>query len=591
MIDFDFIYTSVLLVIMTVLLIKEVFEPDLIIFGALLLLVVGRVITISEAFAGFSNQGMLTVAFLFIVASALQRTDILNIIAERMLKQGGSISSKLIRLMFPVSAVSAFFNNTPIVAMMIPVLRQWSRNSRYPSSKFMIPLSYASILGGICTLIGTSTTLVVHGLMIENDIAGFDFFEISRVGVPTALIGLVIIALIGHRLLPDRKTPLVKLGRDTREFVVEMKVDRGYKHIGKNISDAGLRHLKGLYLFQIERGSDILSGVGPDQRILEGDRLFFIGLPSTIIELQKTPGLITVEDPEFDLKNYDSDQLGIFEVVISPNSPLIGKNVRESQFRSHYQAVILGIHRSGERIRSKVGDIVIHSGDTLLILAKRSFADRWYHSRDFYLVSRAESPPSKPRRYSWLSISILAAMIITMATGALPILVTVCIASLLLILTRCISPEDARESVEWKILLIIASAFGISRGMINSGVANYIAVNLISALGTLGPLGLIAGTYFIASFYTEIITNNAAAALVFPIALSISRQAGMDPRPFLITLAIAASASFATPIGYQTNLMVYGPGGYRFKDFLRVGVPMNVIIGLIAVTLIYLLYF
>lgn len=591
MFDFEFIYTAFLITAMTVLLVKELLEPDLVVFSTLVLLTAGRVITVSEAFSGFSNHGMLTVAFLFIVASALQRTDILNIIADRIMKQHGNISAKLTRMMFPVSAISAFFNNTPVVAMLIPVIKQWARKKGNPISKFMIPLSYASILGGICTLIGTSTTLVVHGLMIENGIEGFSFFEISKVGVPTAIFGLLAIILFGHRLLPDRKPPIIELGSSTREFVVEMKVNQDFRNIGRTISEAGLRHLKGLYLFQIERGDRLISVVGPEEKILPGDRLFFTGLPSTIIELQRTPGLVTVRDPEFNLKDYDSDQLGTFEVVISPNSPLIGKNVRESDFRSRYQAVILGIHRSGERIQKKIGDIVIRSGDTLLILAKNSFAERWYHSRDFYLVSRSESPPSKPRRYSWLSISILAIMIITMASGLLPILLSVCLATLILILTGCISAQDARDSIEWKVLLIIASAFGISRAMINSGVADYIAVNLISALGAAGPLGLIAGTYFIVSLYTEIITNNASAALIFPVSLAISQQAGLDPRPFFITVAIAASASFATPIGYQTNLMVYGPGGYKFKDFLRVGIPMNILIGIFTVTLVYLIYF
>ncbi|MBD3179824.1 MAG: SLC13 family permease [Candidatus Latescibacteria bacterium] len=576
---------------MTILLVREVLGPDIVVFSTLILLLLGRVIDLSEAFSGFSNHGMLTVAFLFIVAAALQRSEMLNSIAVKILKPDGRTPAKLLRLMLPVSAISAFFNNTPIVAMMIPVLRQWTRKTGRPVSKFMLPLSYASILGGICTLIGTSTTLVVHGLMIENGMKGFSFFEISRVGVPTALMGLLLISLIGYRLLPDRRTPLVELGKNTREFVVEMKVGKGFSYTGRSISEAGLRHLKGLYLFQIEREDKMLPVVGPDEIIYLGDRLFFVGLPSTLIELQKTPGLVAVEDPEFDLRNYDSDQLGTFEAVVSSNSPLIGKNVRDSDFRSRYRAVILGIHRSGERIRQKVGDIVIKSGDTLLILAGNSFAERWYHSKDFYLVSRAEAPPSKPRRYSLLSMSILAAMISVMAAGLLPILLAVCLAVLLLIISGCISPEDARDSIDWKVLLIIASSFGISRAMINSGVADYIAVTLISALGRVGPLGLIAGTYLIGSLYTEMITNNAAAALVFPVALTVASQAGLDPQPFLIALAIAASASFATPIGYQTNLMVYGPGGYRFSDYLRIGIPLNIIIGIIAVTLIYLLYF
>ncbi len=591
MFDFAFIYTSALILLMTLLLIRDVFETEIVIFATLILLVLGRVITVGEAFHGFSNHGMLTIAFLFIVAAALQQTGVLNIIGEKLFSGDGPISFELLRFMLPVSAISAFFNNTPIVAMLIPVVRHWARKNDFSVSKFMIPLSYASILGGMCTLIGTSTTLVVHGLMIENGMSGFGFFEISRVGAPVALLGLLALAFIGHRLLPDRNAPIVQLGEHTREFVVEMKVEENYKHIGKTIEQAGLRHLKGLYLFQIERDHTLLPSVGPDEVIRLGDRLFFTGLPDTILELQKTPGLSILKDIAFNLKNYDSDELGTFEVVVSANSPLIGQNVRDSQFRAKYNAVILAIHRSGERIQKKIGDIVLRGGDTLLILAKHDFTTRWYHSNDFYLVSRAPGLPSKPKWYSWFALAVILLMIIAMAAGLIPILAAVSLASVVLVISKCISPEDARKSIDLNVLLIIASAFGISRALLNSGVADFMAREIVTAMGAFGPLGLLAGAYVITNIYTIIITNNAAAALAFPVALSITQQTALDPQPFFITMAIAASASFATPISYQTNMMVYGPGGYKFKDFVRIGLPMNILIGLASITLIYFYYF
>jgi di/tricarboxylate transporter len=591
LIDFQFIYTIVLIMLMTFFLIREVFESAVVIFATLIFLILGGVISVQEAFHGFSNHGMLTVAFLFIVAAAMQQTGVLNIVGEKLLGGKGPMSFRLLKFMGPVAAISAFFNNTPIVAMLIPVVRHWARKNDVSVSKFMIPLSYASILGGMCTLIGTSTTLVVHGLMIENGMEGFGFFEISKIGVPVAAFGLLILAFFGHRMLPNRKAPIVQLGEHTREFVIEMKVEENYKHIGRTIEQAGLRHLKGLYLFQIERNQSILASVGPDEVIQLSDRLFFTGLPDTILELQRTPGLSILKDTAFNMKDYNSDELGVFEVVISANSPLIGQNVRDSQFRTKYNAVILAIHRSGERIQKKIGDIVLRGGDTLLILSKKDFSTRWYHSNDFYLVSRVPSMPSKPKWYAWFALGILTLMIVSMATGFLPILAAVCLASVILVISKCLSPEEARNSIDLNVLLIIASAFGISKAMINSGVADFMANELIAGLGVLGPIGLLAGTYIIASIYTEIITNNAAAALVFPVALAVSQQASLDPRPFFIVLAIAASASFATPIGYQTNMMVYGPGGYKFKDFLKIGLPMNVFIGIAAVSLIYFLFF
>ena len=592
MFNFPFLYTLILLVLMTIFLVKEIFDPDIVIFSSLLLLIVGKVITIKEAFVGFSNSGMLTVGFLFIVARALQETGILNQLGDIFLGNSKkNISVRLLRFLFPVSAISAFFNNTPIVAMLIPVIHTWARKNDYAVSKFLIPLSYAAILGGTCTLIGTSTNLVIHGLMIETGIGGMSFFEISKIGIPLMFIGVLIVSIFSHRFLPDRKEPIIELGDNTREFVIELKVQSDYRYLGYSIEEAGLRHLKGLFLFQIERNQKILAPVGHDEKIQLDDRLFFTGLPKTIIELQKTPGLTVLKDTKFNLKNYDSDKLKTFETVISPASPLIGYNVRESNFRGRYNAAILAIHRSGERIKRKVGDIVLRAGDTLLILAGRNFLKDWYNSNDFYLVSESEKIPSKPRWYSFFSLSVLFLMILSMALNIVPILASVSIAAVILIISKCITPHEARKSIEWSILLIIASSFGIAKALDNSGVAYFLANKLIIIVGSFGILGLLAGVYFMTSLYTEIITNNAAAALLFPISLSAANQAGVDPRPFLIAVAIGASASFATPLGYQTNLMVYGPGGYKFKDFMKIGIPMNIFIGCVAITIIYLLNF
>ncbi|MDZ7724283.1 MAG: SLC13 family permease [candidate division KSB1 bacterium] len=588
---FELIYTAALIVIMTICLIREVFEPDVIIFATLVLLALGGVVTVEDAVSGFSNTGMLTVALLFIVAAALKNTGVLNTLGDWLSQGDASLTRKLLHFLFPVSLLSAFFNNTPIVAMFIPAVRSWARKADLPVSKLMIPLSYAAILGGTCTLIGTSTTLLVHGLLIANGYPGFGFFEISRVSVPVALVALLFIIFVMRHLLPSRKETMVELGEHTREFVIEMKVEPEYRYTGHTIEQAGLRELKGLYLFQIERAGELLSFVGPREIIKSGDRLFFTGLPDTILELQQTKGLSVIQDHEFDLKHYDSDKLGIFEVVVSANSPLIGKSVKKSDFRSHYNAVILAIHRSGERILKKIGDIVLRTGDTLLILADHKFAEKWYHSKDFYLVSRKATTASKPRGYVWFSLSILGLMIVAMATGVIPILISVALAALALMISRTISMTDARNSIDWGVVIIIASAFGISKAVEQSGLDDMIADFLIGLVGNWGPVAILAAVYLLTSIYTEIITNNAAAALVFPVALSAAHQAGLEPRPFFIALAIAASASFATPIGYQTNLMVYGPGGYKFRDFIKVGLPMNLLVGILIVIMISLLYF
>jgi len=590
--SFELIYTGVVLVLMTLALVKEFVKPAFVVFSALILLTLGGVVDLQEAFSGFSNSGMLTVAILYVVSASLQSSEIMEGLVSFFLRGSRKQSAlSYLKLMFPISFVSAFVNNTPVVAALVPIVKKWARLNGIAPSKLLIPVSYAAILGGICTLIGTSTNLVVHGMMIQKGMEGFGFFEITKLGLPVAVFGILLMSFLGAKLLPDRRDIIQELGENTREFVAEMKVTREYPYIGKTITQAGLRHLKGLFLFQVERAGEIIAPVSPDERILVGDRLFFTGLPETIVELQRVPGLEVVKDSEFDLSNYDSDRVKLYEAVVSSSSDLVGKNVRESNFRKVYDAVILAIHRSGERVRKKVGDIVIKPGDTLLLLAKDGFDKKWYNRSDFSLVSKSVEVYSKPRWKTILAIAIFAAMIVVATLKILPILLAAALAAILMVVLGIVSPEKARDSIDLNVLLVIACSFGIGRAVENSGLAGIIAKGVIGGLSMFGTVGILAGIYFLASVYTELITNNAAAAIMFPVAYSAATFSGVDPRPFMLVLAIGASASFATPIGYQTNLMVYGPGGYKFKDFLKSGIIMNVSVGIFVVVIAALMFY
>lgn len=585
-------YTATIIILMSLALVREIVKPPVVVFGALVLLIIGGVITIDEAFAGFSNQGMLTVGMLFVVSAALQASGIFETLIHNLLGDHNTNPvRRYFRLLFPVAGLSAFLNNTPIVASLIPMIKSWAKKHNIPTSKFLIPVSYAAILGGTCTLIGTSTNLIVHGLLLENGLPGFEFFEITRIGLPVALIMVTLLAFASHYLLPDRRDVVTKLGEKTREFVSELKVTAEYPHLGKTVEQAHLRHLPGLFLFQIHRNDEFISPVAPDEKIKQGDRLFFTGLTDTIYDLQKTPGLQVVKDPEFDVRNLDSDKVKTYEAVISTNSPLIGQTVRDSNFRDRYNGVILAIHRSGSRVNKKVGDIVFQPSDTLFILAQKGFDQRWYHSKDFSLVSPSVEIFAKPRWKGNLALILLLVMVIAAATKLVPIILAAAIAAMLMVLFGIINVEEARKSVNWGILLMIACSFGIARGLQNSGLATLIAHNLINLLDFAYPVGIIAGLFVVTSMFTWIITNNAVAALMFPIALSITQALNVDPRPFMLTLALAASTCFATPIGYQTNMMVYSTGGYKFSDFLRIGVLMNLIIGILVTTLVYFWFF
>jgi di/tricarboxylate transporter len=590
--DFQFWYTSLLLLIMTIVLLKEWVDIEITVTGILLLLILGKVVTPEEAFSGFSNVGVLSIGILFVVAGSIKSTGLLDELNKRIYGSNNKgITSKLFHLLIPVTFFSAFMNNTPIVAMLIPSVRSWARKNNLAASKFLLPLSYAAIFGGMCTLIGTSTNLIVHGMLIQYGYEGFSFFEISRIGVPAALVGLGYVGLLGSRFLPDRKEAIVELGEKTREFVIELKVTSKYNHVGKTIENAGLRHLKGLFLFQIERDQQIMTPAAPDEVIAENDRLFFTGIPETIMELQKEPGLQLIKDSSFDLKHFDSQKVKMFEAVVSRSSPLIGQNVRESNFRNHYDGVIIAIHRSGERIRKKIGDIVLHPGDTLLLLAPADFFNRYYHSRDFYLVSNPLQVDSKPKEKKWITGLVILAMVASVILKIVPLIAAAGLAAIILVLSKCISRSDAVSLVDWKVLVVIGAAFGIGVAIKNSGVASFLADQLVVWGKQFGTIGVLCGVYFLTSFYNSIISSNATAALFFPIAISSALAMGADVRPFAIAVAISAAASFASPISYQTNLMVYGPGGYKFKDYLKFGIPLQIIIGVLAIGLIYMIYF
>ncbi|WP_287373512.1 SLC13 family permease [Prosthecochloris sp.] len=588
---FDIYYTSAVVLFMTIALVKEVQKPSLILITTLLALHLGGIITLKEAFSGFSNQGMLAVGALFIVAYALQSSTALDSSIEKILGKKAD-NTIYFRFMLPIACASGFLNNTPLVASLLPVIKRWCKKHGLSASKFLIPLSYATIIGGTCTLIGTSTNLVVHGMMLDHGLNGFSFFELSKAALPLALVTIAYFALIGHRFLPERKDSLSQFTESLREFVIEVSVQKDYPYLGNTVHDANLRHLKGLFLFQIMRENKEITPVSPDERILLGDKLFFTGLPETIYDLLHTPGLRLIEDSEYDIKNLDSDKHGTFEAVLSNSSPLIGQTVKECNFRTKYDAVILGIHRNGHRIIKKVGDIELKPNDTLFILAKRDFSQKWYASTDFSLVSNSISRYSKPKKQGNLALLLMLAMIGSVTFGLTSsMLLAASITAGIMIFTNIISAGDAQKAIDFDVLLIIACAFGIGKGIENSGVAELLATHMINAVSQWGIIGIIAGIFFITSIYTEIITNNAAAALIFPIVLSIAEKMQIDPLPLMVTLAIAASASFATPIGYQTNLMVYNPGGYKFSDFLKTGSIMNLLSGIIVTIMVYLVYF
>lgn len=533
------------------------------------------VLTPSEAFAGFSNTGMLTVGVLFIVVAGLKETGGIDWIASRLLGRPKTTRGAIARMSVPVASMSVFLNNTPIVAMMIPAVQDWCKKLNISPSKLMIPLSYATILGGTCSLIGTSTNLVVAGLVIaQTDLPPIGMFDITWVGLPTAIVGIAFFTLIGPMLLPDRDSKRKKL-TDVKEYTLELVVPEGSGLAGKTVEQAGLRALPGCYLAEIQRGDDLLSAVGPEQVLRTGDRLVFVGVVEAIKELANTRGLLLATDQVFKL-NSPRYRRRLFEAVVARGANLDGKTIREAQFRNTFNAVVIAVARNGERVSGRLGDIRLQAGDLLLVEADSGFAERATATRDFLLASRLED--STPRRHDKapLALAILLMMVGLATFEVMDMLLAGMLAAGAMILTRCCTANEARRSIEWPVLIVVATALGLGKAIEKSGAAQLLAGGVLDVVGT-HPWLVLLGIYVITSMVTEFVSNNAAVAIIFPIAHATAKSLGVDFTPFVIAIMMAGSASFATPIGYQTNLMVYGPGGYTLKDFLRIGIPMNIV--------------
>ncbi len=566
------------------LLVFTRFAADVVLVAGVTLLLITGVISPQEALAGLSNEGMVTVAVLYVIAAGLRETGAVAWLVQWVLGRPRNLLHAQLRLMAPVAAVSGFLNNTPVVAMFLPAVIDWARQNRLPVSKLLIPLSYAAILGGTCTLIGTSTNLVVNGLLLSRtNLPGLGMFDITWVGLPSALIGIAYIVLLGRWLLPDRR-PVMDPQDDPRRYTVEMLVQPASPLVGKSVEEAGLRHLPGMYLVEIERDGDVFPAIAPHHRLKANDRLVFAGILDSVVDLQRFRGLVPATDQVFKL-GLPRPERSLVEAVVSDSGPLVGKSIREGRFRNIYNAAVIAVARNGERLQKKIGDIVLRPGDTLLLEADPSFVERQRNSRDFYLVSRLENAHPLRHDRALAALVILAGMVVAVSASWVSMLQGALVAAGLMLATRCISGGAARAAVDWQVLIAIAASFGLGFALEKTGAAQFIAENLI-ALAQGGPWGTLAVVYLVTMLFTELITNNAAAVLMFPIALSTSESLGVSFMPFAIAIMMAASASFSTPIGYQCNLMVYGPGGYRFTDYFRVGIPLNLLMAAVTLAIV-----
>jgi di/tricarboxylate transporter len=574
---------------------------DIAMAGGLTVLMVGDsifggIVSPAEGIAGFAHPAIIMIGALFVTAAGLKETGGMEMIAQRLLGQPKTTAAAQVRLMAPVAVLSAFMNNTPIVAMYLPIINDWGRKLRISPSKLYMPLSFAAMMGGKCTLIGSASNIVVMSLylkyledptlgawatdLVESPSLRKQFWGITALGIPTTIAGIALILLLSKWLLPERR-PATMDTVDARRYEVQMMVQEGSAVVDKTIEEAGLRHLPGLYLTQIERGPEILSAVAPGVRLRVGDRLSFAGILESVIDLRKIRGLVPDTD-QVEKVSAPRPQRTFVEAVVSNNSPLVGRTVRGSRFRTVYNAAIIAVHRNGQQIKRKIGDIVLQPGDTLLLDTHAGFVGAYRNSDVFYLVSQVQDTRPIRHERAWLAIAILVLLVILLTMTPLAPMVAALACAGLMVATRCVTGTIARASINWQILIVIGSALGMGKALEQTGAVSHIADGTLALMSGWTPQAMLLALFLVTTMFAQFITNYGAAVLMFPIVMATAKDLGVSPEPFVFSLIIAAGSIFLSPIGYQTNLMVYGAGGYRFFDFARIGTPLTVLLAVLT---------
>lgn len=581
--------TAVVVLGVLVALGRDLAPPVLVVLTGVVVLLLADVLDTSAALAGFANPAPVTVAALYIVARAVQRTGAVTAAVEAVLPSASegppTPRHVLARLLPPVMATSGLLNNTPIVAVLAPDLVTWAESRGMSASRLLIPLSYGAILGGVLTAVGTSTTLVVSGLMEQAGMAPLGLLEPLRLALPVAVLGGVVVVTLAPRLLPERRPAHSALRGGARSFTVEVRVLEGGSIDGSTLAQAGLRALTGVYCVQVRRGQRVIAPVAPDTELRGGDVLTFVGDVQRVVDLQHRRGLALSEAHH--AHGLGGAAQGFYEAVVGPSSALVGTTLKAVGFRAAYGAAVVAIHRAGEPVEDKLGEVPLRVGDTLLCMAGPGFERRAEGSGAFVLVAAMGADAPLDTRRSRLVLAVLAAMLVLAGSGLLTILEAALAAAVALVGLRALTTSQARHAVDLPVILVIAGAFGLGAAVEGSGLAQVVAGMIATATAPLGSAGVVIGLLVLVVLLTEVVTNNAAAVLAFPIAVSAAETAAVDVRLLLVAVAVAASLSFVTPLGYQTNLMVHGLGGYRFGDFARLGVPTSIVtVSTLAVTVL-----
>lgn len=582
--SFDLIVISVVLVFIIISLYTEIVGPAFTFIIGVLVLGIFKILTPKEIMYGFGNEQVAVVIMLLLIGDTYRKTNLIDRALDRLFQRTKTYKGFLSRLVGFAGGVSSFVNDTPLVAILMPYVHSWSKRNNIKPSKLLIPLSYAAILGGCVTLIGTSTNLIVSGMVLDQNIVPglkpLGLFDFTVAGLPMMLFGVTYLILFSNKLLPDRQDAMTSFSSKSREYLVEAEIRPGSVLIGKTIEEAGLRKLPGLFLVEISRGEDHLPAVSPSEILQESDILVFAGDTATIAEMINSKTGLTLKQVGMFKKKRRTQ---VVEIVISQNATMVNKTVREANFRNLFDGAILAIHRNGERIPGKIGDVRMKAGDVLLVLAGDDFTERSQASNEFYLLTRVAEFSNHRWYKNLIMFGGFAAAVVFSALGFIPLFLALIILIVLVLALKITTPKELPKSIDYNLAIIIVMAMALGTAMVKTGLADIIANFFIDVFKPFGGIGLLAGIFLVTNILASYITVKAAVALIYPISVMAAIQMGLPATPFVLIVAHGAAANFITPMGFQTNLMVYGPGGYNFNDYIKIGWPLTLMCWIVSV--------
>ena len=575
---------ATVLTMFTILLTTKL-RTDLVFLGAIGVLFVTGVLDAKEAFSGFSSTSVVVIGVLFVVVAGLTYTGVLQWMVKHLLGQPDSYSKAIFRLMLPVAALSSFLSNTTVVALFVNIVKMWSKKLGIAPSKLLIPLSYASGMGGVCTLIGTPPNLIISGLYADHSGHAMNVLATTIPGLFCLFVGILSI-LAMRKLLPDRKAP-DNAFESTADYTVEMMVTADNPHIGQTIAEAGLSQVRGGKLIELIHYDTVISPVADDEPVMGGDRLVYAGQVDELLDLRKSHGLVNADHPVFTMSEIEKNRQ-LHTAYITFGSSLIGQSMDDSTFERDNNMVLVAVARRGQRIDQSPREVTLQAGDTLLFECPAKAhvdTDRLASHLQFFDSQQVANFSNK----TLISTVIMLAMVALSALGVMSLLQCAFIAAAAMLIFGCCSPDQAMKSINWDILMVFAGSVVLGLAIQKTGIAERMAFGILDVCGT-NPIVVMTAICLVGTFITEFISNTAAGAMFFPIMLEAAEKLGYEPYPFLIALMISVSSSFATPIGSPTHMLVYGPGGYRFSDFMRIGLLMNLIILAANILIVNIVY-